>query len=144
MTANKHEIFKRKADLDEHVLDHFHDYFQPFRKTVKEWYHLLRLAHKYHAFEYHDIHDMVLDILNRTLGSLPQENIGQMGRKVLEERKTNIEFLCDNPFGKVQRPPPEHTSPLGQRAGTAVAHYSPPSSPTPAPVSKKKKMIGIE
>ena len=87
---------------------------------------------------------MVLDILNRALGSLCHENIGEMGRKVLEERKANIDFLCDNPFGTVQRPPPEHTSPLGQRARTAVAHYSPPSSPTPAPVSKKKKLIGIE
>ena len=141
MVANKQEIFYRTEDLDEHVLDHFHDYFQPFRKTVKEWYHLLILAHQYHAFEYHDIHDMVLDILNRALGSLPHENIGQMGRKVLDERKANIEFLCDNPFGKVQRPPPEHTSSLGRKAGTAVAHYSPPSSPRLAPLSKKIKLL---
>ena len=137
MAANKQEIFKCPEDLDEHVLDHFHEYFRPYRKTVKEWYHLLLLAHQFHAFEYHDIHDMVLDILNRALECLPQENISQMGRKVFEERKANIEFLAGNPFGKVQRPPPEHTSPLSQKAGTAVAGYSPPSSTTP--VSKEKK-----
>jgi len=143
MASNKREIFGNPHELEQFVLNNFHGYFQHFRQPVKEWFHLLVLAHQFRSFEYHGIHDMVLEILDRTLVSLPPDDINKMGQKVLENRKANIKTLSSNPFGKVQRPPPVHTSPTSQRQGAAGAVcYSHLSSPTPAPASKKKKLLG--
>ena len=51
MAANKLAIFKHSSEFDQYILDNFHGYFQPLRDLVKEWFHLLILAHKFHAFE---------------------------------------------------------------------------------------------
>ena len=104
MAANKGEMFMHAGHLEEYVLDNFHDYFQPLRKVVKEWFHLLILAHQFHAFEYHDIHNMVLEMLDRALESAPLDDvIDEVARKVVDDRKADIEKLLDgNPFGKVQ------------------------------------------
>ena len=141
MAENKAEIFTHQNHLEQYVLGNFHDYFRPLQELVKEWYHLLILAHKFHAFEYHNIHDMVLEILDRAVDSAPPEDIDERAQKVLDDRKANIEKLLDgNSFGKVQQSPPPHTSPMSQRVTQSV-HRSQPSSPTPAP--KKWKMLHV-
>jgi hypothetical protein len=107
--------------------------------VVEEWFHLLILAHDFHAYKYHNIHDMVLEILDRALKSAPPEDISEAAVKVLGDRERNIKTLLDgrNPFGKVQQSPPPHTSPsLGPVS--QVAYRSPPSSPSPAPKKGKK------
>ena len=140
MAANKRAIFKHSSEFDQYILDNFHGYFQPLRDLVKEWFHLLILAHKFHAFEYHDIHDMVLEILDRALKSSPSNDINEASEKVLEDRKANLKKLSDgNSFGKVQQSPPPHTSPTSQRRVALSVHRSPPSSPTPAPKKGKTR-----
>ena len=139
MAANKREVFVNPDELEQFVLNHFHGYFHPLRELVKEWFHLLALAHQFHAFEYYDIHDMVIEILDHALESLPSNDIDEAAQKVLNDRKANIEKLGGNPFGKVQQSPPPHTSPSNQTQ-TQVAQtirYAPPSSPTPAPKKKR-------
>lgn len=81
---------------------------------------------------------MVLEVLDRALESLPPDNIDGKAQKVLDERKANIEKLGKNPFGQIQQSPPPHTSPSSQRQ---TIHYTPPNSPTPAPATKKAKML---
>jgi len=135
MAVNKGEMFTHAGHLEEYVLDNFHDYFQPLRKVVKEWFHLLILAHQFHAFEYHDIHDMVLEVLDRALESAPPDDIDEVAKKVLDGQKADIEKLSD---GKVHRSPVVHTSPTSRKR-VVQPIYSPQSSPTPAP--KKEKMI---
>jgi hypothetical protein len=131
MAENKAEMFTHPVEFEQYALDHFHGYFQPLRDLVKEWFHLLILAHQFHAHEYRNIHNMVLEILDRALVSVPPEEISEATQKVLEDRKANIEKLSDgNPFGKVQQSPPPHTSPTSQRQ---AVYRSLPSSPTPAP-----------
>ena len=124
------------SEFDRYILDNFYGYFQPLQK---EWFHLLILAHKFHAFEYHDIHDMVLEILDRALESTP-DDINEASEKVIEDRKANIKKLSDdNSFGKVQQSPPPHTSPTSQRRVAHSVRRSPPSSPTPAPKKGKTR-----
>ena len=140
MAANKAEIFTHPDEFDQYVLDNFHEYFQPLKDLVKEWFHLLVLAHQFHAFEYHDIHDMVLEILDRALESAAPDDVNEATRKVLEDREANIKKLLDgNPFGKVQQSPPPHTSPTSQRQVAQAVYCSPPSSPTPAPKKGRKR-----
>ena len=102
MADNKAEIFTHPDEFDQYVLDNFHEYFQPLRDLVKEWFHLLILAHQFHAFEYHDIHDMVLEIFDRALASAPPDDINEAAQKVVDDRKANIEKLLDgNPFNSL-------------------------------------------
>src|SRR5260221_10324228 len=54
MASNKSEIFTHPNHFEQYVLDNFHDYFQPLKDLVLEWYHLLILAHQFHAFEYYE------------------------------------------------------------------------------------------
>jgi len=131
--------------LEQFVLDNSHDYFHPLRELVKEWFHLLALAHEFHAFEYYDIHGMVLEIFDH---ALPSNDINEAVQKVLDDRKANIEKLGWNPFRKVQQLPPLHTSPSSQTQGQVAqaARYCPPSSPTPAPKKKRgqgQKGLGV-
>ena len=142
MAANKREIFLNPKELEQFVLNNVHGYFQQLKGLIKEWFHLLVLAHQYQAFEYYDIHDMVLEILDRALGSLPPDDIDEAAQKVLDDRKANIKKLSGNPFGKVQQSPPPHTSPASQTQAAQAVRYSPPGSPTPAPKKKKKKGLG--
>jgi hypothetical protein len=142
MAANKAEIFTHPDEFEQYVLDNFHCYFQPLRELVKEWFHLLILAHQFHAFEYHNIHDTVLEIFDRALESPPADDTNEAAQKVIKDRKANIEKLLDgNPFGNVQQSPPPHTSPTSRPSERTVVWpvlRSPPSSPTPA--YKKGKM----
>jgi len=142
MAANKREIFTHASYLEEYVLNNFHDYFQLLRDVVKEWFHLLLLGHQFHGFEYYDIHDMVLEVLDRALESVPPEDIrvDEVGKKVLCDRKANIEKLLEgNPFGKVQQSSPPHTIPTSHRQ---VVYHPTPSSPMPNP--KKRKLDTAE
>jgi len=116
MAANKRKIFTHPNEFDQCVLDNLHSYFQPLRDFLEEWCHLLIFAHKFHAFEYYNIHDMVLEILDHALECAPPGDIDEVARMVLDDRKANIEKLSDgNPFGRVQQSPSPHTSPTSQR-----------------------------
>jgi len=88
-----------------------------------------------HAFEYHDIHDMVLKILDHALESGPPDDIDEVARKVLDDRKADIEKLWDgNPLGKVQRSPVTRTS-LTSRKQMVQPIYSSQSSSTPGVIN---------
>jgi hypothetical protein len=113
-----------------------HGYFHSLKGLVKEWFHVLILAHQFHAFEYHDIHDMVLEIFDKALDTLSADIIDDAGQGVLDKRKEDIEPMYGNPFGKVQHLPHPHVSPTSQRQMSVP--YSPPSSPTP-PMAKKAR-----
>ena len=138
MRANKRKLFSNPNHLEEFVLDKFHNYFHGLKGPMKEWFHVLRLAYQFYAFEYHDIHDMVLEILEKTLDSIPVDVIDEAGQAVLDERKVDIEELYGmNPFGRLQHSPHPHVSPSNQRQMSIP--YSPPSSPTPVPPSKRPR-----
>jgi len=82
---------------------------------------------------------MVLEILDRALESAPPDDIDEVARKVLDDRKADIEKLWDgNPFGKRQRSPVAHTSPTSRKR-VVQPIYSPESLPTPA--AKKGKVM---
>jgi hypothetical protein len=141
MRANKRHLFLNPDHLEEFVLANFHDYFHTLKGLVKEWFHVLLLAHQFHAFEYHNIHNMVVEILDKALRSMPAESIDKAGQAVLDKRKVDIEELHRNPFGKLQLSPHPHVSPSNQRQMSAVPS-SPPSLPTPVP--KRRKLITLQ
>jgi hypothetical protein len=54
MSANKARLFTHPLELEPYILNNFHPYFHA-EEVIKEWFHLLILAHKFHAYEYHDM-----------------------------------------------------------------------------------------
>ena len=92
MAVNKREIFKHPNEFKTYVLDNFYPYFQPLKDLVKEWFHLLILAHKFRAFEYYTIHD--IGILDCALEPTPPDGINEAVKNVLDQ-KANIEKLSD-------------------------------------------------
>ena len=144
MRANKRKLFSNPEHLEEFILDKFHSYFRPLKELVKEWFHILRLAHQFHAFEYHNIHDMVLEILDKALDSIPADVIDEVGQAVLDRRKVDIKELCGgSPFGKLQQSPHLPVSPSNQSLGLMSIPNSPPSSPSPMPPFKRPRNLSI-
>ena len=139
MQDNKAQLFTHPLDLEPFILDNFHPYFQPLKEVVKEWFHLLILAHKFHAYEYYNIHHMVLEVLDRAVKTSPLEDMSRASRKVLDDRATNIKKLSDgDPFVNIQQCPAPHTSPTTRGQVSRGVCRSLPSSPTPAPKRGKK------
>jgi len=139
MRANKRLLFSNPNELEEFVLHNFHGYFHSLKGLIEEWFHVLVIAHQFHAYEYHNIHDMVIDILDRALSTLPTDIIDDAGQAVLDKRKADIEQLYGNPFGRAQTSPVPHVSPPSQRQMSVPC--SPPSSPTPVPATKRARTL---
>jgi hypothetical protein len=151
MSNNKHLLFTTPTDLEEYVLKNFHPYFHGLRGLVEEWFHILRLAHKFHAAEYYNIHDMVLKILEKALGSTSLGDINNAGQRLLDKRKEEIEKALSSidSFGTCQAAPIPTLSPKTQRDSQSHSqdqhqNNSPPSSPTrmPPPSKRLRSQLG--
>lgn len=142
---NKHLLFSRPDDFEAYIIPNFHPYFDELKPFMQEWFSLLVLAYAHvEGYEYHNIHNRVLDILDRALASMtPGELDCEVGRKaVIEERRDSLYQLIDagRGIGVVQSF--DRTSPPVQRTGSAdlynnTMNRSPPPSPTPAPKKGK-------
>jgi hypothetical protein len=151
MNVNKLKLFTTPTDLEKYVLKNFHPYFHGLRGLVEEWFHILRLAHKFHAAEYYNIHDMVLKILEKALGSTSLDDINNAGQRLLDKRKEEIEGALSSidSFGTRQATPIPTLSPKGQRDSQSHSqdqhqNNSPPSSPTrmPPPSKRLRRQLG--
>ncbi|KAF8950131.1 hypothetical protein BDZ97DRAFT_1771730 [Flammula alnicola] len=87
---NKERIFRASENFERYILSNLHPYFDPLKPLVSEWFNLLRLAHTHRGFEYRAVHDRVLAILDRVLGSEDSEldALNEAGLQVLRSRKT--------------------------------------------------------
>ncbi|KAF9460294.1 hypothetical protein BDZ94DRAFT_1311668 [Collybia nuda] len=66
---NKKKLFT-KDEFVEYVLPHVHPYFEPLKPLLVKWWKILRIAHRFPAFE--TIHDWFLDALRETISILEQ------------------------------------------------------------------------
>ncbi|GLB35546.1 hypothetical protein LshimejAT787_0211110 [Lyophyllum shimeji] len=97
LLANKRESFSSPDDLEPYILKNFHPYFDPLRPLIEEWFSLLRLAYRHHAYEYHAIHDRVIALITKTLNSM-QDSVADplddpLARQVLRSRMKDIEQI---------------------------------------------------
>jgi hypothetical protein len=83
MAANRAGIFNHPDEFEQYLLDNFHGYLQPLRDLVKEWFHLLILVDKFHAFETKTLTTSFF----KSSKSVPPDDISKV---VLHDRTANI------------------------------------------------------
>ncbi|KAG6815017.1 hypothetical protein H0H93_011283, partial [Arthromyces matolae] len=49
------------------VINHFHPYFNPLKGLVRQWWHILILGYKYRAYEFFNIHQCIVRLLDDAL-----------------------------------------------------------------------------
>ncbi|KAL1684805.1 hypothetical protein GGG16DRAFT_119456 [Schizophyllum commune] len=85
------------ADFKAHIEGCFHDYFTPFRSTMRAYLQLLRIAYIFRGYEYHFIHDRVIELLRDLLEKLNDASYGEgqggYTREVLKEREGSAKGL---------------------------------------------------
>ncbi|KIJ56155.1 hypothetical protein M422DRAFT_239363 [Sphaerobolus stellatus SS14] len=76
LTDNKCKIFQRsykdaQEELTSVIFKHFDAYFEPLKKPLLRWWSVLRTGFEFKGYEYHNIHALVLGILNEAICEIP-------------------------------------------------------------------------
>ncbi|KAI5899186.1 uncharacterized protein SCHCODRAFT_01187647 [Schizophyllum commune H4-8] len=84
-------------DFKAHIEGRFHEYFEPFKPTMRAYLQLLRIAYIFRGYEYHFIHDRVLELLHDLLENLSDASYDE-GQEVciraeLKEREGSVKGL---------------------------------------------------
>ncbi|TRM59825.1 hypothetical protein BD626DRAFT_143997 [Schizophyllum amplum] len=160
LAYNKKRLFEEGDTFETDVLIHIHPYFEPLRRTLLQWWELLLLAYEFQGYEYHDIHNRVIALLEQTLRRLAElESEGGVGPRQDEDtmKKKREEFVrrvlhvgwdSKAHASHDQQPSTPPTSPTGLRLSTALANTpesqrqrrsvaAQPVSPSPQPAAKK-------
>ncbi|KAI8968734.1 hypothetical protein BD414DRAFT_532224 [Trametes punicea] len=167
---NKRQLLEQWTAFESEILVHVHEYFAPLKPVLLQWWHLLLLAYEFHGYEYHNIHDHVIALLEKALHDLanqvpmePSERTAEAEAEAeaLKKREDFVHRVAyaglDPGVGgsDVQQPATPPRSPKDFKSST-VLDVSPesqrqplkspmsdnaPSSPTPArPASKRTKL----
>ncbi|KAI0329138.1 hypothetical protein GY45DRAFT_1337665 [Cubamyces sp. BRFM 1775] len=70
IACNKAELFGHPQDFEVHVLPYVHPYFEPLKPMLRRWWDLLVLAYAFEGYEYHNIHALVIKILDKAASAL--------------------------------------------------------------------------
>ncbi|KAI9065067.1 hypothetical protein FKP32DRAFT_1590961 [Trametes sanguinea] len=157
---NKKELFEKSALFEPLVLCHVHPYFEPLKPLLRRWWHLLRLAYRFEGYEYHNIHNFVIKLLEKTLEELRRlketPDDAQRKRDAAKQRTDFVHKITHADLG-VPASPTRSTSPSStssqfrvttafdltpeaqrqQRSGTRDSSPSSPTSPTTAKKAKR-------
>ncbi|KAF9479360.1 hypothetical protein BDN70DRAFT_878848 [Pholiota conissans] len=133
--------------FERHVIANFHPYFEPLKPLVLEWFSLLRLAHEFHGYEYHSIHDRVLMLFDNALRAMnPAQNLSAAGQKELHLRQQDLEKVKSqgvlNPTDDPQNEPANRTwepSPT-QEKSTSRSQPRTPLTGMPETPTKRSKL----
>ncbi|KAI0329144.1 hypothetical protein GY45DRAFT_1418167 [Cubamyces sp. BRFM 1775] len=64
IASHKKDLFEQPQNFEEQVLCHIHPYFEVLKPTLRRWWNLLVLAYAFEGYEYHNIHTLVLELLD--------------------------------------------------------------------------------
>ncbi|KAL1681120.1 hypothetical protein EV122DRAFT_275483 [Schizophyllum commune] len=98
LSKNKRLLLRNGVqDFKAHVERCFHDHFRPFKPTMRAYLQLLRIGYIFRGYEYHFIHDRVIELLRDLLEKLndasSDEGQGEFTREVLKEREGTVKDL---------------------------------------------------
>ncbi|TRM67376.1 hypothetical protein BD626DRAFT_395870 [Schizophyllum amplum] len=128
LAKNKKMLFEEGVTFETEVLIHIHPYFKPLEKTLRQWWDLLLLAYEFQGYEYHDIHNRVIALLEDTLVELDSKECaapGSMETAMMEKREDYVRRVLHVGWhseveSHVQQPSTPHMSPTGLRISTAL------------------------
>ncbi|KAI0329143.1 hypothetical protein GY45DRAFT_916885 [Cubamyces sp. BRFM 1775] len=76
LASTKKDLFEQPQNFEQQVLCHIHPYFEVLKPTLSRWWNLLVLAYAFEGYEYHNIHALVIELLDQAavgLASNPQQ-----------------------------------------------------------------------
>ncbi|KAJ8453859.1 hypothetical protein ONZ51_g13362 [Trametes cubensis] len=85
IACNKAELFLHPEDFEEHVLPYVHPYFEHLKLMLRRWWDLLVLAYAFEGYEYHNIHALVIEILDEAASALASQ-AGVDSQEAMENR----------------------------------------------------------
>lgn len=89
LADTKKGLFK-DDEYERRVVPCFHPYFKPLVPFMKDWWYILRFAHKY---DLEDIHSWTLKAINRALAGLPKTIDTQAETDVASARQKELDDL---------------------------------------------------
>jgi hypothetical protein len=135
--------------MDEEIIPLFHCYFEQLKPIVLQWWHILRLAYRFRAFEYNHIHAQIIDILEQSIAGLSCDDDDEDSRREIERRIRDRRLVREifkqknetTKTGKVSQI--FETSPDNPNLGLTMAPLvAPPDSPTPV-MKKRRKSVSL-
>ncbi|KAI0653800.1 hypothetical protein C8Q70DRAFT_937459 [Cubamyces menziesii] len=89
IACNKAELFLHPEDFEEHILPYVHPYFEPLKLMLRRWWDLLVLAYAFEGYEYHNIHALVIEILDEAASALASQ-AGVDSQEAMDKRKNYL------------------------------------------------------
>ncbi|KAI8986731.1 hypothetical protein BD414DRAFT_545044 [Trametes punicea] len=133
LAANKRSLLKNSTAFELEILIHTHEYFAPFKPALLQWWELMLLADEYQGYEYHDIHNRVIALLEKAHHSIDNkvparadERKADTEAEVLKKRKDFVHSGDSTGWdpsvhgSDVQRPAKRPSSPTVIEASTAL------------------------
>jgi hypothetical protein len=153
LAHNKKKLFIEN-DYEEHVVPHFHPYFEPLKPLLLRWWKILRIAHQFPIFE--AVHDWIQDALSDSIQALKDHpsQFSDEAREVDEFREKDLmslQYFPHNIAGKNKqsRGLPWELSPSHDSipASEVLRRYdgsilTEPESPTPRSKQSKMQKMG--
>ena len=108
----KKQALLGKPELMQDIVDKFHPYFNELKPLVLQWLHTLVLAYRFRAYEYLDIHNHIIDILEGTITRVKQvqENSEDLEatQREIERREMYRDAILKMfvPKDRLKTPPP--------------------------------------
>ncbi|KAJ8462901.1 hypothetical protein ONZ51_g10607 [Trametes cubensis] len=157
IACNKAELFLHPEDFQEHVLPYVHPYFEPLKLMLRRWWDLLVLAYAFEGYEYHNIHALVIEILDEAASALASQ-AGVDSQEAMDKRKNYLRNTTHAIAASHDQSTTPPSSPLSdildittpESKKTPYKHIpgslqstlhdsSPLSSPPSSPLAKKSK-----
>ncbi|KAI0370607.1 hypothetical protein BV20DRAFT_286509 [Pilatotrama ljubarskyi] len=90
---NKKRLFERSELFETLVLCHVHPYFDPLKPALRQWLSLLLNAYEFEGYEYHNIHEFVIALLEKALRDLPPDESIVDVEQIVEAMKKRSDFV---------------------------------------------------
>jgi hypothetical protein len=147
LLRTKSDMLVHLKSMDEEIIPLFHPYFEQLKPMVLQWWHILRLAYRFRAFEYYNIHVHIIDVLEQSISRLLNDDNDdsrrEIERRIRDRRLVREIFKQKNEAAKTGKVSQVfETSPDNPDLGLKMAPLVVvPDSPTPMTKKRRKSAL---
>ncbi|KAI9065058.1 hypothetical protein FKP32DRAFT_1602608 [Trametes sanguinea] len=107
IARNKKRAFENHQSFEPLVLRHVHPYFEPLKPLLRRWWELLLLAYEFEGYEYHSIHALVIELLERALKELGTEDLSDEEQQQQDAKQKRDDFFRRVIYADIGIPTPK-------------------------------------
>ncbi|KAH9885620.1 hypothetical protein C8Q73DRAFT_300552 [Cubamyces lactineus] len=143
IASYKHHLFSKPQDFETKILCHIHPYFEALKPALCRWWNLLVLAYAFEGYEYHNIHALVIELLDDAARNLVSSAKCKEDSQNAVEKRVNFLRTITHAVAASQASRPSSPLPdinILETKKTPHQHSSPLSSPPQSPPAKRLKV----